>query len=72
MEEYPLELPPQRLWASRVGRERPLQRSRVQARHEAAFREKAANQRWYRVVLRPLSKMDGGVFYALETAERMK
>ena len=47
---YTVELAPKRPFGS-VGvlRVRPLPRCRVMARREAAFREEAANQRWYRV-----------------------
>lgn len=64
--EYPLELAPQRHFGS-VGvlRVRPLSRRRVLARPEAALREEAANQRWYREACSPsVPCRDGGVFYA--------
>ena len=35
----------------------------VAAPAEAAFREGAVNQRWYRVGKRPLAQMDRGIFY---------
>lgn len=42
---------------------RPLQRGGVLAPREAAFREEAANMRWYRDFDRPLSNTAEGVFY---------
>ena len=65
--EYTLELAPQQRQVRSVGvfRERPLPRRRVLARPEAALREEAANQRWYREACSPsVPCRDGGVFYA--------
>ena len=61
--EYTLELAPQRPTGP-VGvlRERPLPRRRVMARHEAGFREKPANQRWYREVRSPSVPDGTGAF----------
>ena len=65
--EYTAELVPQRSDEGSVGvsRVRPLPRGSVLALHEAADREGAANQRWYRESISPSVPAGTGAFYSV-------